>query len=158
IPTKVIQSNPQNNILGSLTTVAQEGGFGSVDTSHRSMTYLSPSMTFMANKIGTHEFRGGADLYPNIENDTSSDVAPVEYYFRPPGVTNSSQDVLFQRSTLRNLDGSGATIANKAYEHHYAMYFQDRWKPSSKVAIKAGVRFETNKIFTQDREKVLGPL
>jgi hypothetical protein len=38
------------------------------------------------------------------------------------------------------------------------MYFQDRWKPSAKVAIKAGVRVETNKIYTADREKVLGPL
>jgi hypothetical protein len=157
IPTKVIQSNPTGNILGSLTTIAQEGGFGSVDTSHRSMTSLSPSMTFMVNRLGSHEFRGGADLYPNIENDTSSDVAPVEYYFRPPGTTGS-QDVLFERRTLRNLDGSGATIANKAYEHHYAMYFQDRWKPAAKVAVKAGVRVETNKIFTADREKVLGPL
>src|SRR5262245_16101179 len=155
--TKVIQSNPSGNILGSLTTIAQEGGFGSIDTSHRSMTYLSPSMTLMANRLGTHEFRGGADLYPNIENVTSSDVAPVEYYFRPPGTTGS-QDVLFERRTLRNLDNTGATIANKAYEHHYAMYFQDRWKPSSKVAIKAGVRVETNKIYTADREKVLGPL
>jgi hypothetical protein len=118
--TKVIQSNPTGNILGSLTTIAQEGGFGATDTSHRSMTYLSPSMTFMANRLGSHEFRGGADLYPNIENDTSSNLAPVEYYFRPPGTTGS-QDVLFERDTLRNLDGSGATIANKAYEHHYAM-------------------------------------
>jgi hypothetical protein len=157
VPTKIIQSNPTGNILGSLTTIAQEGGFGAEDTSHRSMIYLSPSMTFMANRLGSHEFRGGADLYPNIENVTSSNVASVEYYFRPPGTTGS-QDTLFERRTLRNLDNSGATIANKAYEHHYAMYFQDRWKPSSKVAIKAGVRLETNKIWTADREKVLGPL
>ncbi|OLD12787.1 MAG: hypothetical protein AUJ01_15865 [Acidobacteria bacterium 13_1_40CM_3_65_5] len=156
-PTKIIQSNPAGNILGSLTTIAQEGGFGAVDTSHRSMVYLSPSITLMADTLGSHEFRGGADLYPNIENDTSSNLVPVEYYFRPPGTTGS-QDILFERDTLRNLDGTGATIANKAYEHHYAMYFQDRWKPSSKVAIKAGVRVETNKIYTADREKVLGSL
>src|SRR5439155_3606865 len=135
LPTKVIQSNPTGNILGSLTTISEEGGFGAVDTSHRSMTYLSPSITLMADKLGTHEFRGGADLYPNIENDTSSNVAPVEFYFRPPGSTGS-QDVMFERDILRNLDGSGATISNKAYERHYAMYFQDRWKPSSKVAVK----------------------
>jgi hypothetical protein len=157
LPTKVIQSNPTGNILASLTTIAQEGGFGAIDTSHRSMTYLSPSITLMANTLGTHEFRGGADLYPNIQNETSSDVAPVEYYFRPPGTTGG-QDVLFERRTLRNMDGSGASIANNAYEHHYAMYFQDRWKPSSKVAIKAGVRVEANKIYTADREKVFGAL
>src|SRR5206468_2940771 len=45
LPTKIIQSNPAGNILGSLTTTAVEGGFGAVDTSHRSMTYLSPSIT-----------------------------------------------------------------------------------------------------------------
>jgi hypothetical protein len=38
------------------------------------------------------------------------------------------------------------------------MYFQDRWKPSSKIAVKAGVRIETNKIYTADRTKVLGSL
>ena len=63
---------PTGNILGSLTTIAQEGGFGAIDTSHRSMTYLSPSMTVVANRLGSHEFRGGADLYPNIENETST--------------------------------------------------------------------------------------
>ena len=37
VPTKIIQTNPQGNILGSLTTTAMEGGFGAIDTSHRSM-------------------------------------------------------------------------------------------------------------------------
>src|SRR5438874_7696445 len=41
IPTKIIQTNPQGNILGSLTTTAPEGGFGGTDTSHRSMIYVS---------------------------------------------------------------------------------------------------------------------
>jgi hypothetical protein len=156
-PTKVIQSNPSGNILGSLTTIAQEGGFGGIDTSHRSMTYLSPSLTFTTNHFGSHEFRTGGDLYPNIENKTSTTVAPVEFYFRPPGTTGN-QDVLFERDTLRSLDGTSSSIANKAYEHHYAMYFQDRWNPGPHVSIKAGVRLETNRVYTADREKVLGGL
>jgi hypothetical protein len=155
--TRIIQSNSSGNILGGLTTTTVEGGFGAIDTSHRSMTYLSPSITLMAEQLGTHEFRGGADLYPNIENKTSSNVAPVELYFRPPGTTGN-QDILFERQILRNLDGTGATIANRAYERHYALYFQDRWKPSSKVAVKAGVRVETNRIYTDDRQRVLGSL
>lgn len=154
--TKIIQSNPAGDILGSLTTTALEGGFGATDTSHRSMIYVSPSMTFFVNRLGSHEFRGGADLYPNIANETSSNLAPVEFYFRPPGTTGSA-DVLFERDILRGFDG-GTTITNKAYEHHYAGYFQDRWKPSSRVAVKAGVRIETSSIFTQDRQKVLGAL
>jgi hypothetical protein len=157
VPTKVIQSNPTGNILGSLTTISQEGGFGAIDTSHRSMIYLSPSMTVVANRLGSHEFRGGADLYPNIENQTSTQATPVEWYFRPPGTTGS-QDMLFERDTLRSIDGGSSSVANKAYEHAYGAYFQDRWKPSSKVSIKAGVRVENNRIFTQDREKVLGSL
>jgi hypothetical protein len=157
IPTKVIQSNPQGNILGSLTTTAVEGGFGGTDTSHRSMIYLSPSMTFFVNdKLGSHEFRGGADLYPNIENKTSSNLAPVEYYFRPPGTTGSA-DQLFERDILRGFDG-GTTISNDAWEHHYGVYFQDRWKPSQRIAVKAGVRAETTSIFTADRQAVLGTL
>src|SRR5262245_13333391 len=157
IATKIIQSNPQGNILGNLTTTALEGGFGAIDTSHRSMIYLSPSITFFVNdKLGTHEFRGGADLYPNIENVTSSNLAPVEFYYRPPGTTGS-RDVLFERDILRGFDG-GTSITNRAWEHHYAGYFQDRWKPSAKVAIKAGIRIETNSIFTADRQKVLGAL
>ncbi|PYR23775.1 MAG: hypothetical protein DMF94_00285 [Acidobacteria bacterium] len=155
VPTKIIQTNPQGNILGSLTTTAMEGGFGAIDTSHRSMIYLSPSMTFLVNdRLGSHEFRGGADLYPNIENKTSSDLAPAEFYYRPPGTTGSA-DVLFERDILRGFDG-GTTVSNDAYEHHYGAYFQDRWKPSSRVAVKAGVRAESTSIFTADRQKVLG--
>ena len=154
--TKIIQTNPTNNILGNLTTSSVEGSFGAIDTSHRSMIYLSPSMTFFVrDKLGSHEFRGGADLYPNIQNRTSSNLAPVEYYFRPNGTTGSA-DVLFERDILRGADG-GTTVANNAYEHHYGVYFQDRWKPSSRVAVKAGVRVETTSVFTDDRQKVLGP-
>src|SRR5712692_6719275 len=157
IPTKIIQTNPQGNILGSLTTTAMEGGFGAIDTSHRSMIYLSPSMTFFVNdRLGSHEFRGGADLYPNIENKTSSDLAPAEFYYRPPGTTGSA-DVLFERDILRGFDG-GTTVSNDAYEHHYGFYFQDRWKPTSRVAVKAGIRAETTSIFTADRQRVLGAL
>jgi hypothetical protein len=156
-PTRIIQSNPSGNILGSLTTVGVEGGFGAVDTSHRSMIYLSPSMTFFVrDKLGSHEFRGGADLYPRIANRTSSDLAPAEFYFRPPG-TNGSADVLFERDVLRGFDG-GTTVANNAYEHHYGGYFQDRWKPTSRVAVKAGLRVETTSVFTDDRTRVLGGL
>jgi hypothetical protein len=56
----------------------------------------------------------------------------VEFYFRPPGTTGSA-DVLFERDILRGFDG-GTSVSNDAYEHHYAAYFQDRWKPSSRVA------------------------
>jgi len=157
IPTRVIQSNPSGNILGNLTTVAMEGGLGVIDTSHRSMVYLSPSMTFFVkDKLGSHEFRGGADLYPRIANRTSSTLAPAEFYFRPPGTTGS-EDVLIERDILRGFDG-GTSVANNAYEHHYGAYFQDRWKPSSRVAVKAGVRLETTSVFTDDRQRVLGAL
>src|SRR5258708_2965474 len=121
------------------------------------MTYLSPSVTVVANRFGAHEFRGGADLYPNISNETSTQVAPVEFYFRPPGTTGG-QDVLIERDTYRSLDGTSSAVANKAYEHAYDAYFQDRWKPTEKISIKAGVRIENNRIFTQDRQKVLGAL
>src|SRR5207253_6026347 len=43
-PTKIITSNPQGNIAGSLTTVAQEGSFGQRNISIRTMTYLYPSL------------------------------------------------------------------------------------------------------------------
>ncbi len=155
-PTKIIQTNTAGNIAGNLTTIAQEGGFGGIDKADRSMLYLAPSMTFFSNRFGSHEFRGGADLYPFIRNVTSSDVQPVEFYYRPPGTTGSA-DVLFERRTLRNFAGNGATIDNDAYERHYAFYFQDRWKPTSRVSIKAGMRVETNAIYTKDRQTVLGP-
>jgi len=156
--TKVIQSNASGNIGSGLTTVAQEGSFGATDTSKRSMVYLAPSITFFAPAWwGSHELRGGADIYPSIRNETGSNVMPVELYFRPPG-TSGNSDVLFERDTFRNLDATGSTIHNLAYEHVYAGYFQDRWKPSAHVSIKAGLRVESNSIFTQDRQNVLGAL
>ena len=96
------------------------------------MTYLSPSMTFMVNRLGAHEFRGGADLYPNLSNKTGTTAAPVEFYYRPPGTTGS-QDVLFERDILRGIDGSN-TISNNAYEHAYARVF-----PGSLEAVREGL-------------------
>src|SRR5262245_20886718 len=155
--TRIIQTNAAGNIAGSLTTIAQEGSFGGVSKSERSMIYLAPSMTFIVDKIGSHEFRTGADLYPSIRNKSSINAMPVELYFRPPGTTGAA-DVLFEQQVLRNLDGPGGSVSNLAYEHHYAGYFQDRWKPNARISVKAGVRIETISIFTKDREKVLTQL
>jgi hypothetical protein len=69
---------------------------------------------------------------------TSPNLAPVEFYYRPPGTTGAA-DVLFERDTFRT-NGSGTTVNNYAYEHIYGGYFQDRWKPRSNVSVKAGFR------------------
>jgi len=151
---KVIQTNAANNITGSLTTIAQEGSFGMVDVSNRSMLYLYPSLSFPVNKWGTHDFKAGVELYPFLRNRQSREITPIEFYYRPPGTTGAS-DVLIERDTFRT-NGSGATVNNYAYEHIYGGYFQDRWKPRSNISIKAGFRVDSNAIFTQDRQQVLG--
>jgi carboxypeptidase family protein len=153
-PTRVIQTNAAGNITGSLTTIAQEGDFGVVDVSKRSMLYLYPSISFPVNKWGTHDFKGGLELYPFLRNRQSREIAPVEFYYRAPGTTGAS-DILIERDTFRT-NGTGTTVSNYAYEHIYAGYFQDRWKPRSNVSVKAGFRIDSNAIFTQDRQKVLG--
>lgn len=155
--TQVIQTNPEGNIAGSLTTISQRGSFGGVNTSVRSMIYLTPSMTFLVNKLGSHEFRGGADLYPNTHKQEGTDLRPVEFYFRPPGTTGSA-DILFERDVNRNNDGTGATTNNQATVTYYAGYFQDRWKPTPRVSVKAGFRVEAISLTTADRQKFLGPL
>lgn len=151
---RVIQTNAAGNITGSLTTIAQEGNFGVIDVSNRSMLYLYPSLSFPVNKWGAHDFKAGVELYPFLRNRQSREIAPIEFFYRPPGTTGSA-DVLIERDTFRT-NGSGATVNNYAYEHIYGGYFQDRWKPRSNVSIKAGVRVDSNAIFTQDRQAVLG--
>jgi len=151
---KVIQTNSAGNITGSLTTIAQEGGFGMVDVSNRSMLYLYPSLSFPVNKAGQHDFKAGVELYPFLRNRQSRDITPIEFYYRPPGTTGAA-DVLIERDTFRS-NGTGTAVSNYAYEHIYGGYFQDRWKPRPNMSVKAGVRIDSNAIFTQDREKVLG--
>jgi hypothetical protein len=153
-PSKVIQTNAAGNITGSLTTIAQEGNFGTTDISNRSMLYLYPSISFPVSKWGAHDFKAGVELYPFLRNRQSRDIAPLEFYYRPPGTTGAA-DVLIERDTFRT-NGSGTTVNNYAYEHIYGGYFQDRWKPRSNLSIKAGIRVDANAIFTQDRQAVLG--
>ena len=153
---KVIQTNAANNIAGSLTTISQEGSFGVVDNSDRSMLYLYPSFSFAVSRWGSHDFKAGLELYPFLRNKTSRDITPLEFYFRPPGTTGA-QDVIFERDTFRANDG-GTDVANEAYERIFGWYFQDRWKPRSNISIKAGFRVDSNRIYTKDRELVLGPV
>ena len=153
--TRVIQSNAANDIAGSLTTMAQEGSFGVVDSSDRSMLYLYPSYSFTASGRGTHDFKAGAELYPFLRNKTSRDISPVDFYFRPPGTTGSA-DVIFERDTFRT-NGTGTMVTNEAYSNIYGAYFQDRWRPRHNLSIKAGFRIDSNRIYTVGREKVLGP-
>jgi hypothetical protein len=152
--TKVIQTNAAGNIAGSLTTIANEGSFGEIEVSNRSMLYLYPSFSFPVSAWGAHDFKAGLELYPFLRNRQSRTITPVEFYFRPPG-TSGTADVLIERDTYRT-NGSGASVNNYAYEHIYGGYFQDRWKPRANVSIKAGIRIDSNAIFTQDRQLVLG--
>jgi hypothetical protein len=152
--TKVIQTNTAGNIAGSLTTIANEGSFGEVEVSNRSMLYLYPSFSFPVSAWGSHDFKAGLELYPFLRNRQSRTITPVEFYYRPPGTTGAS-DVLIERDTYRT-NGSGASVNNYAYEHIYGGYFQDRWKPRANISIKAGFRIDSNAIFTQDRQLVLG--
>jgi hypothetical protein len=155
--TQVIQSNPSGSITASLTTIAQEGGFGVVTDDNRSMLYLYPSVTFTVDKWGTHDFKAGSELYPFLRRDVRTDISPLELYFRPPGTTGQA-DLLFERDTFRSLAGTGSETFNKAWENIWSFYFQDRWKPTSNISIKAGFRVDSNRIYTQDRKKVLAPL
>lgn len=152
--TRVIQTNAAGNIAGSLTTIAQEGSLGVTDTSDRSMLYLYPSYSFAVNGLGSHDFKVGAELYPFLRNKTSRDISPVEFYFRPPN-TAGNADILFERDTFRT-NGSGAVVTNNAWENIYGAYFQDRWKPKPNVSIKAGFRVDSNRIYTKDRQAILG--
>ena len=152
-PTKIIQTNAAGNIAGSLTTIAQEGGFGAIDKADRSMLYLAPSMTFYSNRYGSH-VQGGADIYPFIRNVTSSDAAgrillPASGHDRQPTCCSSGARCATSPGPVRR--------STTKYERHAAFYFQDRWKPTSSISIKAGLRIETNSIYTKDRETVLGP-
>jgi hypothetical protein len=155
--TRVIQTNAAGDITGSLTTIAQEGSFGVNDSSDRSMLYLYPSYSFYVDKWGSHDFKTGFEFYPDLRNKTRRDITPVEFYFRPPGTTGSA-DRLFERQTFRNLVDGSALVENEAWEKIYAFYVQDRWKPRPNISVKAGVRIDSNHIWTRDREKVLTPL
>lgn len=152
--TRIVQQNRDNDINGSLTTLTQTGNFGVVDKSDRSMLYLYPSLSFSMNKWGFHDFKMGSEIYPFQRNETSREVAPVEFYYRPIGA-GPEADLLIERNTFRT-NGSDLIVRNVATQRVFGGYFQDRWKPRQNISIKAGVRIDSNKIYTDDRAKVLG--
>src|SRR5262249_47876242 len=133
---------------------ANEGSLGEIDISKRSMLYLYPSLSFPISRWGAHDFKAGLELYPFLRNRQSRSLAPVGVYFPPPGPTGAA-DPPFGPDTVRP-NGTGPNVDNYAYEHIYGGYIQDRWKPRSNISIKAGIRIDSNAIFTQDRQKVLG--
>ena len=67
--------------------------------------------------------------------------------------------MLFERDVLRSFDGTSSAIANKAYEQHYAAYFQDRWKPSRQnLGQGRGARGEQQASSRRTARTVLGAL
>ena len=152
----MIQTNAANNIAGSLTTIAQEGSFGVIDNSDRSMLYLYPSFSFAVSRWGSHDFKAGAELYPFLRNKTSRDITPLEFYYRPPGTTGAA-DVLFERDTFRT-NGGGTDVSQRGVrDTSTAATSRIAGSRGSNISIKAGFRVDSNRIYTKDREKVLGP-
>ena len=155
--TRIIQNNPNDNIMGSLTTTSQAGSYGIEATSHRQMLYLYPSLSFNVNKGGSHDFKVGAQFYPRFRDVATNNQSAIEYYFRPNGTTGGS-DVLFERDTFRNMGNTGSDVSNQRDQKWYGFFFQDRWRLRSNLTIKAGVRFDWVKVYVKDRDKVLSPL
>ena len=156
-PTKIITSNPQGNIAGSLTTVSQEGSYGQRNISERRLTYLAPSLSFHVARWGSHDFKAGVELYPSFRNKTTNDDQNIEFWFRPPGPTGPA-DMLYEVDSFRNLAGTGSHQDNEAHQIETGTYFQDRWKVTSNVSLKAGFRVDHHQIYTKDRNLILGAL
>ena len=125
---RVIQTNAANNIAGSLTTIAQEGSFGVIDTSDRSMLYLYPSFSFAVNRWGSHDFKAGAELYPFLRNKTSREITPLEFYYRPPGTTGAPTSCSSATRSGQQRHGHRRSTTRRT-STSTAGYFQDRWKP-----------------------------
>ncbi len=156
-PTKIVTSNPQNNIAGSLTTISQEGSYGQRNVSERTLMYLNPSLSFNVSRWGSHDFKAGVEFYPVFRNKTTNDDQNIEFWFRPPGTTGGA-DVLYEVDSFRNLAGTGSHQDNEAHQIEVGTYFQDRWKVTSNVSIKAGFRVDHHQIYTKDRNLILSGL
>ena len=102
-------------------------------------------VSYITNKLGgRHEFKGG---YQNtkVTNDVLTGYIPF-------GIVSLSYGLTINDLTGRNDSVTPGTIGagflqrfgrtGNASNQAHSIYFQDRWQPTSRLSINAGVRFE----------------
>ncbi|MDX2032516.1 MAG: TonB-dependent receptor [Blastocatellia bacterium] len=102
-------------------------------------------VSYITNKLGgRHEFKGG---YQNtkVTNDVLTGYIPfgivqIQYGLTINDLTGRNDPVTPGSIGAGLLQRFGATGAASNQAH--SIYFQDRWQPTSRLSINAGVRFE----------------
>ncbi|MBV9268836.1 MAG: TonB-dependent receptor [Acidobacteriaceae bacterium] len=119
--------------LGSLSTRA-------VEPSHKTtisgdLTYESPAF------LGSHEIGSGFYLQPRAE------AKQTTYYSNPSGI-NLISEVLVNPNNpsggvvpfMQQTVGASHVVTSDVGANDYAGYLQDRWRPTSRLTINAGLR------------------
>ncbi|MCL4813419.1 MAG: TonB-dependent receptor [Vicinamibacteraceae bacterium] len=107
-------------------------------TNEATRWYFSGRYSHALTFFGSHDLQLSAELYPERVRLTRQRLNVLETY-RDSAVYGPRQ--LFMVQTPRPLEGTD----NKGIDRGYGLAIQDSWRPTSRLTVNAGLRYEYNK-------------
>jgi hypothetical protein len=130
------------------------GGYGFYRTQEFWRNYFRGNVSYYANLLGTHEFKGGGD-YAQVNSDSkrvyTGPAGHKEDLFVYRFVEGTFYQHEYNSSGLRNADGSpvevdiapGGTLSRS---NNTGVYFQDKWQILPTLTLNLGLRWEDQKV------------
>jgi carboxypeptidase family protein len=112
------------------------------------MTYYLPE------KAGSHDFKFGFEnLYDSYRYGHNGNSGPIRYSYAGTNTLRAPDRIIFVDTGVASDFGNTWTVGpNK--DLHYAGYAQDRWSPSNRLTITAGVRIDYQRVGYGDAIRV----
>lgn len=138
------------------------GGYSNSQGGPRNRKLIGANTSyFLADFVGNHQFKTGFDIdntkYPSYSFTTGT---PTDPSFCPTGL------VCGATGTFAGFDASGAqipysqavTTRNPTYERRadgFSAYIQDSWRPTSRLTVNLGVRYDETAMFNNQDLQVM---
>jgi hypothetical protein len=135
--------------LDRQSTAVRGAGWNAFAT-HRKKPQGKAQLTyFLPQAGGSHDFKFGfEDLYDSYEFGINGTSGPIQYRY-PSFASGQADRIRFADVGAASDYRTGWTVS-PIIDQHYSGYAQDRWSPSNRLSITAGMRLDYQKIYYTD--------
>jgi hypothetical protein len=135
--------------LDRSTTAVRGAGWNSFTTGRKKPQVKAQLTYYLPEKAGSHDFKFGfEDIYDSYRFGINGSNGPIRYSY-PSFASGQADRIRFADTGLAGDFGTGWTVS-PIIDQHYSGYLQDRWTPSDRVSITAGVRIDYQKVHYLD--------
>ncbi len=135
--------------LDLATTAVRGAGWNDFSTLRKKPQVKAQLTYYLPTTKGSHDFKFGfEDIYDSYEFGINGTSGPIQY--RYPSFASGQATRIRFADVGAPADYKNGWTVSPIIDQHYSGYLQDRWAPSNRLSITAGVRVDSQRIYYTD--------